>query len=173
MKVLVNKLKSIGWRISVAESCTGGTVSKMITDVAGASSVFDMAVTTYSNEAKMKLLGVKPETLSEFGAVSEQTAREMASGVKALAGSNIAVSVTGIAGPSSDGTEKPVGMVCIGIATDERCFSSTFLFTGSRAEIRRLSAKMALRMALEELGGVEKKEKLKLFRLTKKEKIGK
>ncbi len=173
MKSLVNKLKSIGWRISVAESCTGGTVSKMITDVAGASSVFDMAVTTYSNEAKIKLLGVKPETLSEFGAVSEQTAREMASGVKALSNSNIAVSVTGIAGPSSDGTAKPVGMVCIGIATDERCFSSTFLFTGSRAEIRRLSARMALRMALEELGGVEKKEKLKLFRLTKKEKSAK
>ena len=173
MKALVNKLKSMGWRISVAESCTGGTVSKMITDVAGASAVFDMAVTTYSNEAKMKLLGVKPETLAQYGAVSEQTAKEMAMGVKALADSNIAISVTGIAGPASDGTEKPVGMVCIGIATDERCFSTTFLFTGSRAEIRRLSAKMALRMALEEIGGVVKKEKPRLLRLPKKEKIEK
>lgn len=159
----------MGWRISVAESCTGGTVSKMITDIPGASSVFDMAVTTYSNEAKIKLLGVSPETLAQYGAVSEQTAREMATGVKELSNANIAVSVTGIAGPSSDGSEKPVGMVCIGIATEERCFSSTFLFTGSRAEIRRLSAKMALRMALEEIGGVEKKEKLKLFRRPKKE----
>lgn len=173
MKSLVNKLKSMGWRISVAESCTGGTVSKMITDVPGASSVFDMAVTTYSNEAKIKLLNVKPETLAEFGAVSEETAREMASGVKSLSGANIALSVTGIAGPDSDGTAKPVGMVCIGVATDERCYASTFLFTGSRAEIRRLSARMALKIALNEIGGVEKKEKIKLFHRTNKRKSDK
>lgn len=160
----------MGWRISVAESCTGGTVSKMITDVPGASSVFDMAVTTYSNEAKIKLLNVNPETLAEFGAVSEETAREMALGAKALSNANIALSVTGIAGPDSNGTKKPVGMVCIGVATDERCYASTFLFTGSRAEIRRLSAKMALKIALNEIGGVEKKRKLKLFNRSKKEK---
>lgn len=156
MKSLVNKLKSMNYRISVAESCTGGLVSKMLTDISGASAVFDCGVTTYSNEMKIKLLGVKAETLKEYGAVSEQTAREMAMGSKTLAGSDIAVAVTGIAGPNNDGSQKPVGTVCIGIATNERCYATTFVFAGSRSEVRRLSAKMALRMALEELGGVAK-----------------
>ena len=157
MKSLINKLNSLDYRISVAESCTGGLVSKMITDVPGASAVFDCGVTTYSNEMKTKLLGVKEETLAKYGAVSEQTAKEMALGSKELAKSDIAVSVTGIAGPNNDGSKKPVGTVCIGIATDEKCYATTFVFAGSRAEIRRLSAKMALRMALQELGVVAKK----------------
>lgn len=160
MKQLVDKLRSMGWHISAAESCTGGSVSKMITDIPGASSVFDMAVTAYSNEAKIRLLGVDPETLDKYGAVSEQTAKEMASGVRKLSGADIAVSVTGIAGPDSDRTEKPVGMVCIGIATAKKCHADTFFFTGSRAQIRRCSAQTACRMALRELGGTVKKKKV-------------
>lgn len=160
MKALVNKLAELGWRITTAESCTGGSVSKMITDISGASAVFDMGVTTYSNESKVKLLGVSPETLEKYGAVSEQTAKEMAAGALKLAGSNIAVSVTGIAGPNSDGSRKAVGTVCIGIATAEKCYATTFLFSGSRSEIRKLSARMACRIALEELGGAVKIEKI-------------
>lgn len=160
MRTLINKLKKHGYKISVAESCTGGLISKLITDVSGASEVFDCAVTTYSNEAKMKLLGVKKETLDEFGAVSEQTAREMASGVKSLSNADIAVSVTGIAGPSGGSEQKPVGTVCIGVATAEKCYAATFLFAGSRSQIRRMSAKMACKMALDELGIPTEKEKL-------------
>lgn len=167
MKSLINKLKSLNYRISVAESCTGGLVSKMITDISGASAVFDCGVTTYSNEMKTKLLGVKEETLAKYGAVSEQTAKEMALGSRKLANSDIAVSVTGIAGPNNDGSKKPVGTVCIGIATAEKCYATTFVFAGSRSEIRRLSAKMALRMALEELGGVAKTP-IKEKKITKK-----
>ncbi len=167
MKSLINKLISLNYRISVAESCTGGLVSKMITDISGASAVFDCGVTTYSNEMKTKLLGVKEETLAKYGAVSEQTAKEMALGSKELAKSDIAVSVTGIAGPNNDGSKKPVGTVCIGIATAEKCYATTFVFAGSRAEIRKLSAKMALRMALEELGGVAKTP-IKEKKITKK-----
>ena len=158
MKSLINRLKKQNKRIAVAESCTGGLISKIITDTPGASSVFNMEVTTYSNEAKMKLLGVSGETLKCYGAVSEQTACEMASGVLALAEADIAISVTGIAGPSNDGTVKPVGTVCIGIATKEKCYSTTFVFAGKRSEVRRMAAKMALNMAYDALGGTKKKK---------------
>lgn len=158
MRKLINKLKSRGYKISVAESCTGGLVSKLLTDVPGASQVFDCAVTTYSNQAKMNLLGVKAETLEQFGAISVETAKEMASGVLALANSDIGISVTGLAGPSGD-EGKPVGTVCIGVATAEKCYGRTFLFSGTRAEIRRQSAKMACNIALEELG-ISDKEKI-------------
>ena len=161
MKSLVNRLKKQTKRISVAESCTGGLISKMITDTAGASAVFECAVTVYSNEFKKKLLGVREETLAEFGAVSEQTAREMASGVLGLSGADIAISVTGIAGPSNEGTTKPVGTVCIGVATLEKCYATTFVFAGSRAEIRKMAAKMALNMAYSELGTTKKSTKTK------------
>lgn len=164
MKSLINRLKKLNKYISVAESCTGGLISKMITDTPGASSVYGMGVTTYSNEAKIKLLNVSEETLKAYGAVSEQTAREMASGILALSGSDIAVSATGIAGPSSDGSQKPVGTVCIGVATREKCYATTFVFVGKRNEIRRMTAKMALNMAFDELGGTraEKKKETKL-----------
>lgn len=151
MKELIKELKNQEKTISVAESCTGGLISKMITDVSGASEVYGMGVTTYSNEAKMKLLGVNRETLEKFGAVSEETVREMAVGALKLAGSDISISVSGIAGPKSDNTNKPVGMVCIGIATADRCFSKTFYFKGTRKQIRNLSAKTAIELALSEL----------------------
>ena len=98
MKLLINRLKAKGYKISAAESCTGGLVSKLLTDVSGASEVFDCAVTTYSNEAKIALLGVKPETLATYSAISEEVACEMAQGVLRLSGSDISVSVTGLAG---------------------------------------------------------------------------
>lgn len=161
MKSLINRLKKQDKKIAVAESCTGGLIAKMITDTPGASAVFNMAVTTYSNESKTKLLGVSPETLKSHGAVSEQTACEMASGMLALAESDIAIAVTGIAGPSNDGSQKPVGTVCIGVATEEKCYATTFVFAGSRAQIRRMAAKMALNMAYDELGPVKRAPRAK------------
>ena len=152
MKSLVNRLKKQNKRIAVAESCTGGLVAKRITDISGASSVFECGIVSYTNAMKIKLLGVKEETLEAFGAVSEETACEMAKGVLDLSSADIAVSITGLAGPESDGSNKPVGTVCIGIATNEKCYATTFVFAGSRAEIRRTAAKMALNMAFSELG---------------------
>ena len=168
MKALINRLKRQGKQISCAESCTGGLVAKGITDVSGASSVFQCGIVTYSNQMKQELLSVSKETLDKFGAVSEEVAREMALGVMNKSGSDIAVSVTGLAGPEGDGSGKPVGTVCIGVATSEKCYATTFVFAGKRNEIRRRAAKMALNMAYDELGG-QKPEKQKRTR-KKKEK---
>ena len=173
MKLLINRLKAKGYKISAAESCTGGLVSKLLTDASGASEVFDCAVTTYSNEAKIALLGVKPETLATYSAISEEVACEMAQGVLRLSGSDISVSVTGLAGPNSDGSGKPVGTVCIGIATAEKCYAKTFMFAGNRNEIRKRSAKMACTMVFDELGISPKKDKLTKRAVGKVKKITK
>ncbi len=151
MKRLITLLQKQNKKIAVAESCTGGLVSKIITDTSGASSVFGYGVTVYSNEAKQKLLGVKEETLNNFGAVSENTVCEMAKGVLELANADISIAISGIAGPNNDGSAKPVGTVCISIATTEKCYATTFVFAGKRNEVRRMAAKMALNMAYDEL----------------------
>ena len=109
VKTLENRKKTL----ALAESCTGGLVSKLITDVSGASAVYEGGVCSYSNSVKMKILGVKEETLRTFGAVSENTAREMSQGVRKALGADIGVGITGIAGPLSDGTNKPVGIIYI------------------------------------------------------------
>ncbi|MBP1559455.1 MAG: competence/damage-inducible protein A [Oscillospiraceae bacterium] len=111
----IKALQEKGLTAATAESCTGGLIGKRITEVPGSSEVYGFGVVTYANEAKMKLLGVKEETLKQFGAVSEQTAAEMAAGARALSGADIAISVTGIAGPGGGSTEKPVGLVYIGV----------------------------------------------------------
>lgn len=97
--------------MACAESCTGGLISKRITDVSGSSAVFNCGIVSYSNEIKEKVLSVRHETLEQFGAVSEQTVREMVKGVLEISGADIAVSVSGIAGPNSDNTSKPVGLI--------------------------------------------------------------
>lgn len=159
MKILVESLKSLNYKIATAESCTGGLVAKMITDVSGASGVFEYGVVTYSNKAKTELLGVSESTLETHGAVSEETAKEMAAGVLKLSGADVAVSVTGVAGPEpSEG--KPVGTVCIGVATNEKVLAKTFVFGGKRGDIRRQSAKIALNIALLAIGERAKKQKL-------------
>ena len=107
----VRLLKEKNLTVAVAESCTGGQVSAALTDIAGASDVFGCGVCAYSNDIKQKLLSVRGETLAQFGAVSEETAREMAAGVRALSGADIGVSITGIAGPGGGTDEKPVGLV--------------------------------------------------------------
>lgn len=117
--VVGNILMSKGLSIAAAESCTGGMFGAALTDVPGISSVFDRSLVTYSNQAKIDELGVKAETLEKHGAVSEETAREMAEGVRRKAGTDIGISVTGIAGPDGGTDEKPVGLVYIGLSLEE------------------------------------------------------
>ena len=117
-QVVGRKLMERGITISSAESCTGGLFAKTMTDIPGISAVFDRGIVTYSNQAKIQELGVKEETLRRFGAVSEETAREMAEGLARVTGSRLCVSVTGVAGPDGGTPEKPVGLVYIGVAFD-------------------------------------------------------
>lgn len=116
-EALVKVLKGKGLKIATAESCTGGLVSKMITDISGASSVFDCGVCSYANEIKERVLGVKAESLARKGAVSAEVAAEMAKGVRLLSRADIGISTTGIAGPNGGTPQKPVGTVYIGVST--------------------------------------------------------
>ena len=113
---IIQTARDKGLRIATAESCTGGMVSAALTDIAGSSAVFERGFVTYSNQAKIDLLGVSPETLAAFGAVSNEVAREMALGAKTRAGVEMAVSITGIAGPGGS-AHKPEGSVCFGLAS--------------------------------------------------------
>jgi len=122
--------------ISTAESCTGGLVSATLINYAGVSSVFMEGCVTYSNEAKINRLGVKKETLDKFGAVSEETAIEMAEGIAKNFKTNIGLSTTGIAGPGGGSNEKPVGLVYIGIYINGKTIVKKFIFNGNRQEIR-------------------------------------
>ena len=127
---VVQLLEGMNCTVSTAESCTGGFLSGAITSVSGASSVFGYGACTYANEAKMKLLSVKAETLEEYGAVSVQTAREMAEGIRSLSGADYGVSTTGIAGPTGGTADKPVGTVCIGISSEKGTYAERFVFDG-------------------------------------------
>ena len=133
------------WTAATAESCTGGLVAGAITDVAGSSAWFDRGFVTYSNDAKSKLLGVRDETLAAHGAVSEATAREMAAGALARSAADIAVAVTGIAGPAGGSPGKPVGLVCFAWARRGGPVDAlTVHFTGDRATVRSAAVAAAL-----------------------------
>ncbi len=143
----VKQLKARHKTLVTAESCTGGWIAKRITDIAGASEVFECGIVCYSNRIKTELLGVRKKTLAEFGAVSEQTAREMALGALDVSKADVAVAVTGIAGPDSDNTGKPVGLVYIAVADRTRVEVHEFRnhFTDNvRDNNRRASADNAL-----------------------------
>lgn len=152
--VLVEKLKEKGKTVCFAESCTGGLISKRITDIPGASQVYGFGFCTYANEAKMKILGVKPETLERYGAVSSKTASEMAEGARRVSGADIAISVTGIAGPSGGTTDKPVGLVYMGIATAKEVKFKKLLLAQhvglDRDYVRTLTANHAFKVAIDE-----------------------
>lgn len=139
---------ALGIKIVTAESCTGGLIAGTLTDVPGASAWFDRGFVTYSNEAKKAMLGVREETLTEFGAVSKETAEEMALGAVAHSGAGAAVSVTGIAGPGGGTAEKPVGTVCFGFAESvtgfPRCTTVVKHFDGDRASVRKQSVAFAI-----------------------------
>ena len=130
-------LKARGFMLALAESCTGGMVAQAVTSVAGSSTWFDRGFVTYSNAAKIDMLGVSAQTLEKFGAVSEQTAAEMAAGAIKHSQAHIAGSITGIAGPDGGTADKPVGTVCFGIAQAEQYTTITQHFTGNREAIRQ------------------------------------
>lgn len=147
---LVRLLEQKGWHIATAESLTGGLVSRCITDVSGASRVFECGVCSYSDRIKQQALGVSPLTLAQWGAISAQTAREMAAGVQRLSGAQIALSTTGNAGPDAS-ENKPVGLVYLGLAGPGGCQSRKLQLTGDRETIRTQAAQLALEFALEVL----------------------
>ena len=134
-----------------AESCTGGLISASVTDVSGVSAVFFGGIVSYDNSIKSGVLGVKNETLSAYGAVSEETAREMSCGARRLLGVDFAVSVTGIAGPGGGTKEKPVGLVYISVSSTNGCIVTKNLFAGSREEVRLQTVEKALTLLTDEI----------------------
>lgn len=139
-------------QISVAESCTGGMVSAYITSVAGGSKVFGYGVVSYSESAKTQLLGVPPQLIAEYGAVSSQVAEAMALGALQLSGADYAVSITGIAGPDGGSSTNPVGIVYIGIASNSEATSACQQFQGARQDVRE-QASLAALMAISAAAG--------------------
>ena len=158
----VKKLTQMGLKVATAESCTGGFVSKRLTEVPGSSAVFECGICSYANRIKEQLLGVRGETLEQYGAVSPQTAQEMARGVRRLSGAEIGVSTTGIAGPDGGTPEKPVGLVYVGV--DSEWYSDVLelhLARGRADErdlIRYLAASHALGQILKACKAYEKKK---------------
>ena len=138
-----------GWRVATAESCTGGLVAAALTAIAGSSDVVDRGFVTYSNAAKMELLGVSAATLAAVGAVSAETARLMAIGAVSRASVDLAISITGVAGPGGSSTEKPVGLVYLGVATKDSARGERHVFPGDRDGIRRAAMIRALWMLKE------------------------
>jgi len=147
------RLKRANEMLATAESCTGGWAAQVVTSVAGSSAWFERGFVTYSNAAKQELLGVRAETLRAHGAVSEETAREMARGALERSQGTIAVSITGVAGPAGGTAEKPVGTVCFAWARGGEVRSETRRFAGDRESIRRQSVILALEGVMRALDG--------------------
>lgn len=152
---VVKTLNEKGLVLATAESCTGGLIAKRITDVSGSSSVFNCGIVSYSNEIKEKVLGVQHKTLETYGAVSEQTVREMVKGVLRVSGADVAVSVSGIAGPTSDNTKKPVGLIFLAVSNGENTqvkqLNNTFT-ENIRENNRNSASDEALKMILDMVG---------------------
>jgi len=144
---LADALRARRWRLATAESCTGGLIAATCTELAGSSEWFEFGFVTYSNAAKTALLGVPPDLLAAHGAVSEPVARAMAQGALARSGADVAVAVTGIAGPGGGLVGKPVGTVWHALAWRGGCLAERQLWPGDRAAVRRASAAWALRAA--------------------------
>lgn len=140
-------------RLATAESCTGGMLSAMLTDIPGASEVFWGGMATYANKAKNEILGVTPETLNQFGAVSEQTANKMTLGLWKRYGVDLSAAITGIAGPGGGTKEKPVGTVHIATCLQGNVIHREFHFTGNRQAVREQSVEAALDMLLASMDG--------------------
>jgi nicotinamide-nucleotide amidase len=155
-KVVGKLLKQNSATLAVAESCTGGRIANWLTDISGSSDYFLFSGVTYSNEAKIKVLGVSPETLKQYGAVHEETVKAMARGAKEISGANYAISTSGIAGPSGGTEDKPVGTVCIGLATPETVMGRRFFFPfGRRGLNKSIFAMTALDILRRELLSIE------------------
>ncbi|HEU5177402.1 MAG TPA: nicotinamide-nucleotide amidohydrolase family protein [Burkholderiales bacterium] len=151
---LGERLKAAGAKLTTAESCTGGWAAQVVTSVAGSSAWFERGFVTYSNEAKREQLGVRDETLRKHGAVSEETAREMAQGALGRSRGSVALAVTGVAGPGGGTAAKPVGMVCFAWARKGGApRSETRRFRGGREAVRRQSVIRALEGVLQAIEG--------------------
>lgn len=143
-EVVVGHLRRLGWRLATAESCTGGLVAHWLTQVAGASAVFDRGLVTYANEAKEALLGVPGAVLAQFGAVSRETVEHMARGARERAGAELGVAISGIAGPTGGTPDKPVGTVHLALAAPDGLRWEQRRFAGGRSDIKRQAAGAAL-----------------------------
>lgn len=150
--LVANFLKEKGWKLVTAESCTGGLIAAACTDLAGSSAWFERGFVTYSNESKTELLGVDAARLLRDGAVSESVARAMVQGALNHSHAQVAVSVTGVAGPSGGSAAKPVGTVWFGFAAPGRCVTEVCRFDGDRAAVRAASVQHALRRLVALLG---------------------
>ncbi len=151
---ILKELNKKGLRLSTAESLTGGLLASAFVDSPGASSVFVNGAVTYSNESKIKILGVKKQTLDMHGAVSGETAEQMAVGIKKISNADIGLSTTGIAGPDSDDDGKPVGLVYIGLCLKEKTIVKKLQLKGSRTEIRLAAVASVLDTLKKELKNI-------------------
>ena len=143
-KLIGDLLRKKGWTLSIAESCTGGLVCDRITDVPGSSDYFTGGMVTYSNESKEKHLGVSPDLIKRYGAVSPQVARRMAQGVRKTFNTTFGLSTTGVAGPTGGTKEKPVGLVFIGLAKGKKTWVMKLNLKGGRREIKEKAAEKTL-----------------------------
>lgn len=146
---ILDAYRAKNWMIATAESCTGGMVGAAITDIPGSSTVYERGFITYTNDAKIELLGVRPETLTQYGAVSEETAQEMADGALAHSRADVAVSITGIAGPGGS-EHKPEGRVCFGLARKNTMTQSETIEFGAlgRGQVRAAARDHALQILI-------------------------
>ena len=152
---VVKLLNEKGLVLATAESCTGGLIAKRITDVSGSSAVFNCGIVSYSNEIKESVLGVSHKTLETYGAVSEQTVREMVKGVLRISGADIAVSVSGIAGPNSDNTQKPVGLIFLAVSNGNKIIVkqlNNYFTENIRENNRNNASDEALKLILDLVG---------------------
>lgn len=149
---VLDRAKARGVMIATAESCTGGLIAGCLTEIAGSSAVVDRGFVTYSNEAKIEMLGVPAETIAAVGAVSEEVARAMAEGALTRSAADLTVAVTGVAGPGGGSAEKPVGLVHFGCALlDGKTVHRKVIFDGDRSDVRRETVRTALEMLRERL----------------------
>ncbi len=152
LEVLVGELlRKRGLRLAVAESCTGGLIGHLLTNVAGSSTYYMGSVTAYAYEAKVRLLGVSWDSLEKYGAVSSEIAIEMAHGIRIALAADVGISVTGIAGPGGGMPGKPVGTTWIGLSSPKDEYARHFLWTGDRLAVKEQSAQAALNLLVEHL----------------------
>jgi PncC family amidohydrolase len=159
LEVLVGELlRKRGLRLAVAESCTGGLVGHRITNIPGASTYYMGSVTAYAYEAKVRLLGVRWATLEKYGAVSEQTVIEMASGVRRALAADVGLAISGIAGPGGGTPDKPVGLTWIGLSADDVDEAWSFVWPGDRLQVKEHSAEQALQLLADYLSEEENED---------------
>lgn len=154
VETLISLLRERGRTMCVAESCTGGMIGAAVTDFPGCSDVFKGSAVTYSNESKMDLLGVSWDTLIKHGAVSAETAKEMALGASKIYGTDYSVAVTGIAGPGGATDTKPVGLVYIAVSDGSRTVATRNLFDGGRSDVRQQTVTEACRLLIDLIRGL-------------------